>query len=217
MPSQIIDMPQAHQSPLRPRAPLKSIFDDHGLKGRFDMDEDMDEGYVLSAYGELSVSESFFVSTASTLTDFNLGSGRHRIRMRRPPMPRKSYSRTSMSSLEDDSTMSSEPENLTSLSPDGARTNFQALFDSLRGRDVERRPMLHLQTSGDPSWKPVKGFATAPSTGESPPSSPLRSPSPSPASNIPRARVVEQIPFRASGRLLKRSPIPTWQEDYFSH
>ena len=71
-----------------------AVDDQEGQKRQFDIDINTDDGYTLSAFGDISISDGFFILTSTSLVDVDVGSSRRRIRARRPPMPRKFSSRS---------------------------------------------------------------------------------------------------------------------------
>ena len=78
-----------------------AVDDQEGQKRQFDIDINTDDGYTLSAFGDISISDGFFILTSTSLVDVDVGSSRRRIRAHRPPMPHKFSSRSSASAYED--------------------------------------------------------------------------------------------------------------------
>lgn len=162
-----------------------TIGDQEGQKRQFDIDINTDDGYTLSAFGDISISDGFFILTSTSLVDVDVGSSRRRIRARRPPMPRK-FSSRSVSDYEETAREYPRfpfPELPTPTSPYSAEADFEALFQSLKShqasytapshdlaaRSLAGKPTLRVETSGLSDRRiPLRGFSRASNSGASP-------------------------------------------------
>ncbi|KAI0060595.1 hypothetical protein BV25DRAFT_1901029 [Artomyces pyxidatus] len=212
-------------------------------KTTLDLDINADDGYILSDLSDSNIQDCL-LPTPTPLFE-STRSRRLRLKVKRPPMPRK-VSGPPLGSISPTCSGFRFPDlcDISPKSPTSAKAQFKAFFDTIRARELRKAPATPTPASKLPvSTRPAPPPTTplrqqpAPSTPHQPPT-PVTPPSKRPVLRVqtkttpqppmespillvtrsaqPSPRTPDAGRFRPSGRLPKRSPIPIWPEEYYS-